>query len=314
MEIILFLIGGSIFLWLSAEGLVHHATKAALKFKVSKTAIGLTVVAAGTSLPELFTNVVARIHDSPGAITLGSVLGSNCANIAFVLGVCALIHPIEIAKYLKQRHLPILFFSSLLFGAFLLESTLGRIDGIALIAIGLICLFLQLTKDKKATLVQIKKEEPIHLDKKHPLVHIGLMTLSLGGLLLGAYLFVEGAVKLAIYSGLSTRLISLTVIAVGTSLPEWASAIVATVRKHYEMAISLVIGSNIFNLFMITGVGAAIRPFSVNRSFLYIDWPVMLLLTGLMWLFAIRKNYGWRAGASFVVVYIAYIVGIFFLE
>ncbi|NGX31262.1 MAG: Inner membrane protein YrbG [Chlamydiae bacterium] len=286
-------------LWVGSEVLVHYAQLLSDHFKISHSVIGLSFIALGTSMPELFTNVIARMRDASGAITLGSVLGSNTANIAFVLATATLIQPFSVPKYLKKFHLPLVLIITLLFGLTLLQTQMSRIDGVCLLAVGILALIYLLKK------TPARKEEALRRSKVW--LDILIICVSMAMILYGAHLFLDGALKIATFFNIPDRIISLTMIAIGTSLPEWATAIISSIRKKYTLALALVLGSNIMNLFIITGISALIRPFPIDKSFLMIDFPVMAGFTFLLYLFSKKAQFTRPVGAIFFALYIAYL-------
>jgi cation:H+ antiporter len=293
-------------LWVGSELMVRSIHIISQHYKISHSVLGLTIVAAGTSIPELFTNIVARVQNASDAVVFGSILGSNSANIALVLATAALIKPFKFAQYIKQSHLPIVCITTLLFALLFTQHMANRIDGAVLCLIGVIAFWALLKKSPPAAHPEIRH-------KKVKVFFSFLITLiSLVLVLYGAHVFLDGALRIAEHFKVSARVISLTLIAVGTSLPEWATAIVSSLRRKYDLAISLVLGSNLFNLFIITGVSALVRPFLIEKIFLYFDFSVMVFLTLLLWLFSRAKVMYRSFGLAFFLLYVGYIFCLFY--
>lgn len=301
--------GGLALLPLGAEGFVRGGAGLALRLGLTPLAVGLTVVAFGTSSPELFLNVQAAAAGNSG-IALGNVVGSNIANIALVLGVAALVRPMHARSELIKREMPLMIGVTLVLCAMLLDGTLSRPEGAMLVtgsvAYGALTYFIA----KRGESEQIDAEfdealtEPSHAAWRD----VALLAGGLIALPTGTYLLLNGAVTIANSFGVSQVVIGLTVVAIGTSLPELATSVVASHRREADIALGNVVGSNIFNILAILGVTALIRPFTVE-GLRTLDVGVMIgvavLLWQLLWRGAILDR---RKGLTLVAGYAVYVV------
>ena len=252
---VLALVGGLALLMAAANALVHGAAALALRLGLTPLVVGLTVVAFGTSAPELVVSVQAALAGA-GGIAVGNVVGSNIANVALILAVAVLVRTIAVDPGLLRRDLPALVAATALATAFLLDGRVGRVEGGVLLA-GLVAyLVWSVRASRRPAAVELPVEEPTGPAWRDAL----WVAAGLAGLVVGADLFVGGAVSIAEAAGVSNAVIGLTVVAVGTSLPELATSIVASVRGEGEIAAGNVVGSNLFNLLGILGVGALVRP------------------------------------------------------
>jgi len=314
IEYILFVIGIALLIK-SADYLVEGSSTLAKKLGVSSIVIGLTIVAFGTSLPELIVNVLASLKGS-GDIAFGNIIGSSMANTLLILGVVALITSLKIKKGTTWKEIPFSFLAVLVLLVFSMASLLNksgsdflsRTDGIILMLFFSIFLYyvFELTKkDMKAK----KSSNEIEI-KKHSNFVISLMIFGgVVGLFLGGKWTVEGAVIIARTFGLSEFLISSTIIAVGTSLPELITSVVAVLKKNVDLGVGNIIGSNIFNIFWVLGLTAVISPLRFSE-FIRIDLIILLFATFLLFLFMfIGKKHTlekWQ-GVTFLLTYISYI-------
>lgn len=259
---VLFLIIGFALLVKGADWLVDGASALAKRFGISDLAIGLTIVAFGTSAPELVVNIVASAQGASD-IAIGNVLGSNIANILLILGISAMIAPVVVQRSTVRKEIPFSLLAAVLLfvmandmlvdGA--VQSELSRSDGIALL--GFFVIFLAYTAGLK-----LESSKGLSDGKKRfpAPIAFGLVLLGFIALMAGGKLTVDAAVTIARSLGLSEALIGLTVVAVGTSLPELATSAVAAFKKKADIAVGNIVGSNIFNIFLILGVSATIRP------------------------------------------------------
>ncbi len=279
MAAALLLIAGLAGVIVGAVWLVDGACAIARRLRVSELAIGLTVVAFGTSLPELTVNVFAAFENQP-ALAIGNITGSNIANILLILGISALINPLQVERGTVWKEIPLCFLASLVLAAFCMDSfldgvkisVLSRSEGISLL--GFFVIFLYYT-------VGISHELPGLSEHSHgmsisPVKTILMIAAGLALLIAGGKAVVEGAVRLATAAGLSEAFIAATVVAVGTSLPELATSVVAAWKKKADIAVGNVVGSNIFNVFFILGISSIIRPLAVSAEL------VVSLLTGIV--------------------------------
>jgi len=302
---------GFVFVIKGADLFVSGASSLARRLHVSDLAIGLTVVAFGTSLPELAVNVTASIRGDTG-ITIGNILGSNIANILLILGVAGVIFPLAVTKGTIWKEIPLSLLAALLGGILANDlaidgagpSCLTRIDGLVLLCF--FAIFLYYTAG-------IARAEGIpaapHQDVQAAWKTAVLMVAGFSGLLLGSTWVVDGAVKLATSLGVRQTVIGLTIVAVGTSLPELATSAAAAYRKNPEIAIGNVVGSNIFNIFFILGVSSLIRPIPFEPR-ANVDIGAAIIASGLLFacMFTSKRHIlDRREAALFLVLYTIYI-------
>lgn len=262
MPAILSLLVGLASLVAGAELLVRGSASLALRLGIQPLVIGLTIVALGTSSPELLVSVKAALQNSPG-LALGNVIGSNICNIALILGIAAMIRPIEVHRQLLGLDIPVMIISSLVLCVFLIDGQLVRWEGAILFAalVAYIGYSIFKARQMKEGLSESDVEdEAIPTVKRSKLFLLGLITAGLMMLVFGANQFVDGAITLAEKLGVSKAVIGLTIVAVGTSLPELATSVVASFKKEGDISAGNVIGSNIFNVLCILGITALIHP------------------------------------------------------
>ena len=309
-------------LLLAANYLVDSSVAIAQRAKISNFIIGLTIVGIGTSAPELFVSVSSALNKVPnnGDIAMGNVLGSNIANIFLILGVTATILPFSIERLQRVRDIPFLIVMSLLVMAIAndsivpgLNSTLNQLDGIILLIVFIGYMgwvVIQKGKDPKKALVEADEEAKSSLTGKSPWLLWPIALASLALLIFGGDLFLDSARNLAVAWGLSDAVIAITIVAVGTSLPELVTAVIAASKKNPQLALGNVIGSNLFNLMFILGVASTVRPLSF-QSINVVDYLVMLVAALMLYLviYTFKKNKFDRIeGIIFLAIYIAYIV------
>lgn len=304
---IVFLVLGLGLLIKGADWLVEGASTIAKKKQISDLAIGLTIVAFGTSAPELVVNVVASVQDHQD-IVFGNIIGSNNFNLFFILGIAGLITPLVVQSSTAIKEIPISFIAAILL--FLLANTfltgtavLSRLDGFILLiffAGFLYYVYKQLKREPEKNEIQELKLSNSKI--------WGLIIIGLAGLVIGGRLVVSSAVDMATAMGVSEKLIGLTIIAAGTSLPELATTVVAALKKNSDIAVGNIIGSNIFNIFFILGVSAVVRPIPFDEIF---NTDLYLLFAGTAFLFLAMYTSGkmkldrWEA-AVLLTVFIAY--------
>lgn len=308
---ILVLLVGFVVLILGATKLVDAASSLAAKMGVPSIVIGLTIVAFGTSAPELVVNVFAAAEGS-SEMVLGNVLGSNIFNILAVLGICSLIYPLTVNNTTTLLEVPLSLLAGLcvlVMGAdiFLDEGVfniISRSDAIILL------LFFSIFLVYNMVLAQKSSEQEVMVTKYYSNSKAVLfIVLGLVGLVVGGQLIVTSAVELAQVFGLSERVIGLTVVSIGTSLPELATSLVAVRKKNLDIAIGNVVGSNIFNIFLILGVSATVLPVHLNENS-FVDIFVNILAGLLLFLFVIIGKKGQLSqwgGIVFVGMYIGYL-------
>ena len=314
MDMITFtaMIAGFVLLIKGADFLVEGASSVARRFHVSDLVIGLTVVAFGTSTPELFVNIFASMQGSTG-IAIGNVVGSNIANILLILGVSAIIYPLSVTRGTVWKEIPFSLLTALVLGIVANDrmidhasaSAITRIDGLMLL-----CFFGIFMYYSASIAKETDDEASRALTEKMGIVKSGLMIAAgLAGLMLGGKWIVDGAVTLASAFGMSQSLIGLTIVAVGTSLPEFATSAVAAYKKNTDIAVGNVVGSNIFNIFFVLGMSSVIRPLPFQAS-LNRDVGMTVFSSMLLFLFMFtgkKRSLDRWEGALFLVFYGAYI-------
>jgi cation:H+ antiporter len=302
---------GTVLLYYGAEWLIRGAAGLARAFGISPLVVGLTVVSYGTSAPELIVSVLATA-EGKGAIAIGNVTGSNIANIGLILGATALIAPPRVAGSLIRREVPVMLIATVAFLLVLANGLIGRIEGFCLLAGALLFTY--------ATLRWSKRSQPEHHDRElakdvpdtRGKLMLGLLALlGLGTLVGGGKLFVSGAVGIALLIGMSEHVVGLTVVAIGTSLPELAASLVAALRGHSEIAVGNVVGSNIFNLLLILGTASLVRPIAFPLSAMSLDASVLVAMT-LLCTLAMRRGrqIGRWEGALFLSGYVAFLIAV----
>lgn len=302
---------GALLMFVGGEWLIRGASGIALRLGLSKLLIGLTVVGFGTSMPELIVSLRAALAGQPD-IAVGNVVGSNIANIFLILGLSALIYPLKCAPQAVYRDGSIMLAASLLLCGLALYGIIGRLTGILMI-IGLLTFIIFTCFAERRHASHPSTEMHVHqADAASPtaswVASIGLTLIGLLLLKTGSELFVDGAITLAQSIGISEAVIGLTIVAVGTSLPELATSVIAALRGQADVAVGNVIGSNIFNIMGILGVTAAIQPIAVSAQMAGYDIWVMLGAAVILLPLLVT---GWRLsrieGSVFLAAYAAYI-------
>lgn len=275
IEIVLYLAGGIVLLFLGAEGLIRGSSNLAIKIGITPLVVGLTVVAFGTSTPELVVCLKAALMGN-SSISLGNVVGSNIANIALILGSAALVRPLDVHAIVIRREILIMIGFSGLLILFLLDGELGVIDGIifVLLLIFYTVINIIMARKEKNPEVDVVFDNKLRSKLGIPIVLI-LMIGGLGLLVIGADYFLQSAVAIAKLFNVSDAIIGLTIVSIGTSLPELITSIVASCKRESDIIIGNIIGSNIFNILLILGITAIIIPIS-SSGITYIDLGVML--------------------------------------
>lgn len=281
-----YLLLGLVLLYYGAEGLVRGSSSLALRLGLSPLLVGLTVVAFGTSAPELVVSLKAASMGQ-GDISVGNVVGSNICNIGLILGLSALIVPIRVASQIVRVDTPIMIAATLLSLWFLHDGELSRAEGIILFALllGYLVFSIVLAKKKSSDVLAGEFSEEVKVTKGGVILDVVFVAGGLVLLVLGARMLVSAAVDIARAAGLSEAVIGLTIVAVGTSLPELATSLVAAVKKEADIAVGNVVGSNIFNILGILGVSATIIPLS-SSGITSIDLGMMMLFALVLWGFA----------------------------
>lgn len=307
---VLFIASGIVLLYFGGEALVKNAVVLARSWGISTMVVGLTVVAFGTSSPELAASLAAALSGSP-SIAIGNVVGSNILNILFILGLTALIVPIRAQAQFIKREVPIMIGAALLLFAFLyFDQQITRWEGLfSVVLLGLYIWFLyRSSAGESADVLEEFNQEYGQPAKTGWQTYAGLV-LGLVLLGVGARLLTIGAVELARAFGAPELIIGLTIVALGTSLPEVAASITAALRREPDIALGNIVGSNIFNILGILGITALVQPVGLPWENIQRDIWVMLLASVLLWPFlATGSRLGRREGGVFLGLYVAYMV------
>ncbi|MBN2280995.1 MAG: calcium/sodium antiporter [Candidatus Marinimicrobia bacterium] len=306
---ILYLIAGLFCLYYGAEYLVRGSSAIAYTFGMKKIVVGLTVVAMGTSMPEFVVSLNSAITGAD-SVSIGNIVGSNLANILLVLGLTGLINPVSAQKSTLFIDIPFLIFITLLFIFFCFDGMLTAGDSIILLIIFIGYMVYQIINRKDKT---IPEPDSDNIEKGHFLKN-GLFSIGgIVGLILGGNLTVKGAVDLAHILGVSDLIIGLTVVAVGTSLPELFTSVIAALRHEHEISLGNVIGSNLFNIAFVLGLVPLISPIEISQELIRFDNWFMLGITILMAVFVFHKRQLTRwQGAVLVLLYGLYVMNLIF--
>ena len=300
------MLGGLVLLATGAEGLVRGSTALALRFGVTPLVVGLTVVSFGTGSPELFVSIQAALKGESG-LALGNVVGSNISNIAFLLGLSYLARPMTVRSELIKREVPLMIAITLLLCLLLLDGMLSRLEGLLLVAgsIGYTTYaYIAARRDRSAVIAE-QFEEALVESRRAAWLDVLFVVIGFVLLLGGANVLLIGAMNIAEQFGVSQVVIGLTIVAIGTSLPELAASVVASTRREPDVAFGNAIGSNILNILLILGVAAVIRPIETQGLRIF-DIGVLVasavILLPLMWRGWVLNR--WEGGflvASYVV-------------
>ncbi|MGH9804138.1 MAG: calcium/sodium antiporter [Candidatus Acidiferrales bacterium] len=307
---------GLVGLYFGAEWLVRGAARLAAALRVRPLFIGLTVVAFGTSAPEFVVTVVAAVQGN-SAVALGNVLGSNIANVGLILGVTALIAPVKVSLQVVNRELPVMVAATLVFYALAWRLEIGRVTG-AFFALSLIAftwLALRWAQRESAAVA----DEFRAYEQKEGLLRgfkvardVALIVVGLAALVSGGHALVVGAVDLARRASISDAVIAVSLVAVGTSLPELACSIVAALRKEADIVVGNLVGSNLFNILGALGLAAAVRPLAVEAALLRFDFIAMLIFSVAMAVVLRSGNVVSRVeGGALVLGYVGFVAALF---
>ena len=308
MIITLYIVGGLVLLYFGADWLVQGAVTLALHLGLSPLIVGLTVVALGTSIPETLVSVQAAIGHQ-GGIALGNVIGSNILNIALVLGLSALLHPLKVDSHLVKADVPLLVGATFMLVVLLEDMHISRMEGAFL----LLCIMGYVV----GNIMTVKRTSPaedviegmeVPKDTSKTLKKdIGFLCIGLVSLAFGANFLVSGAVDLARLWGLSEALIGLTIVSIGTGTPELATALMAAHRKTSDLAIGNAVGSNLFNIMFVLGIAGLIVPMDavgIRSSDLYVMLGVTILLLPTVWTGYVLDR---KEGFVFLAIYVGYL-------
>jgi len=316
---ILYIIFGLILLVWSADRFVDGAAAAAKKLGMPPLLIGMVIVGFGTSAPEMLVSATSALGGNAG-IALGNAYGSNIANIALILGVTALISPIIIGKGIIRKELPILTLVTLISIALLWDGDVTRIDAIILIAVFTAFMIYAIGSSIRSSKASSSKGDSLQTAGASELDTIPDMSvgkacfwliLGLALLIVSSQMLVTGAVDVAKHYGVSDIIIGLTIVALGTSLPELASSVSAARKGQNDIALGNVLGSNIFNTLAVVGIAGCISPLEIDDSLIFRDIPIMLALTLLLFFFAWSRKgktagISRLSGAALIAVYLSY--------
>lgn len=304
---LLYIILGLIILVLGGNWLLKAAVALSLRLQIPKIVIGMTVVSFATSAPELIVSIKAALDGFP-ELSLGNVIGSNIANLGLVLGITLLLGSIQVTKSFYKTDWPVMFLASLIFFAFLyIDGQLVFWEGLVMFSLLLLFLWYLLRFQEHAVIDELPEDDlPLPLHKT-------LMFTVLGGLGLwgGSELLISGAVGLATFFGVSERVIGITIVSVGTSVPELAASVIAVIKKEKAISLGNLLGSNIFNIFAVLGITAMITPVQVmDKALLESDiyWMLGFAFLVLPLVFVPSKmKLGWRDGLILLAAYVAFI-------
>jgi cation:H+ antiporter len=284
-EILLF-IGGVGVLYFGAEWLVRGSARLASSMGVKPIVLGLTVVSMGTSAPELVISVVASWSGNPD-LAIGNVMGSNLANVGLVLGISAITRPLVVSGRVVTREVPVMLIITAALLPIIWNLHIGRLEGLALIAMVIAYLaFILWTAKEEGTVVLGEYEEfareAVGLAAWTSARDIGLIAMGVAGLVLGAFAIRESAIAIAESMGISELVIGLTLVSIGTSLPELATCVVAAWRREADIAVGNVLGSNVFNLTAVLGITSTITPMDISPAVLQLDFPAVMIISVLL--------------------------------
>lgn len=317
------LILGLVMIVKSADILIDSSSKIAKRYGVSSFVIGITVVAFGTSAPELAVGIVSGITHT-NQLTLGNVVGSSLANTAMIVGVSAIVMPLRVRDSVVRREIPMLIGIQIILAIMLFTNgALSRINGVILM-IGFVIFMLYIIKDSKGSIkIEIDAEGDIDTDadgnqlskeivdarSKDNMIKLWCFSiLSLASLFIGGRLTVGSSTKIALSLGLSETMIGLTVVAIATTMPELITSIIAAVKKEPDIVLGNCIGSNIFNILLVLGLSSVISPIPTDTG-LWLDVTIMLILTIFVFIISwVRKTIKRRTGIFLLLVYVSYLV------
>jgi cation:H+ antiporter len=308
------LIIGFVLLIKGADYFVEGSSKIAAALKISPLLIGLTIVAMGTSAPEATVSIVAALDGSAG-VAVGNVVGSNIFNITFVVGLAAVIFPLTVGSETIRKEIPFTLLASVALLILISDISLQQMDGnyltrsdgfilLLFFAIFLYYIFEVARKDRKDTQYTENTTNEKPKWGKNTLLTVG----GLAAIIFGGELVVNNATEIAISFGMSETLVGLTIVAIGTSLPELITSVTAAIKKENEIALGNIIGSNIFNIFFVLGLASSISPFAIEGT-IVIDILLLIVITLVLLVFS-RTNYkvGKMEGGLLAVIYIVYMV------
>ena len=301
---------GFVLLMKSADLLVENAAELALRLGISTFFVGVVIIGFGTSAPEMFVSAMAALENK-GNLAVGNALGSNITNIGLVLGSAALINSISISRESALADIPVLILTGLLGAYFIIDGNLSNLDGwVLLVVLGA---YLYWSANNGTSIPDLAELESRHHSDATMSKLITMTVVSIAILLIASRALVFGAVSVAEFFGVSDLIIGLTIVAIGTSLPELAAAIAAARKNVHDMIFGNIIGSNVFNILAVLGITGTIQATVIETDVIWRDFPVMLGLTGLMLVFALtRKKFSRIEGAALLLIYLAYLLYLVF--
>lgn len=307
---ILLLLLGLILLLVSGKYLVESSVIIATRFKIPRGIIGLTIVAFGTSAPELLVSIQAAVQGHPD-MAIGNVIGSNISNILLVLALTTIIFPLAVKRSSIVRDWPVMMGISLLLFLFLLDLRLSRLEGVLLVLllIGYILFSVKLARDP----LNADADDGSVLKKTSWLVAVLIFLVSCAGLAYGADLLVDNASLLAKHLGISERVISITMVALGTSLPELATSLIAAFKKQTEISIGNILGSNIMNIISVLGITSLIQPIKTVPEVIKVDMPWMIGTALILFLFMLPIKKGRISRLEGSIMFLGYASYIYFI-
>ncbi|MBU0621693.1 MAG: calcium/sodium antiporter [Gammaproteobacteria bacterium] len=300
------LVGLALLVW-SADRFVDGAAAVARHFGMSPLLIGMVIVGFGTSAPEMTVSVLAAAQGNPG-IALGNAYGSNIANIALILGLTALVSPIVVHSRVLERELPLLMAATVLAAWQVWDGEISRIDAAVLLLVFAAVMGWSIWQGMRGTGDALEQEFEQALSVQAMPLRVALFWLGAGLVMLiaSSQILVWGAVEIARAFGISDLVIGLTIVAVGTSLPELASSIIASRKGEHDIALGNVLGSNLFNTLAVVGLAGVITPFSAGPEVFSRDMMVVAALTISLWIFSRKFRIGRIAGGMLLLSYVAY--------
>ncbi|PLY00628.1 MAG: cation transporter [Desulfuromonas sp.] len=310
LDLLLF-VAGLLLLYYGAEYLVSGSSRLALSFGIRPLIIGMTVVAFATSMPEMMVSLLAAFRGSAD-IAAGNIVGSNIANIGLILGVAALLTPIAVARRTLRREFPFMLGASVLLTLLALDLQLGFLDGLLLFVLLLVFLGYCAVTARSLDADSVIDAAQIDYERKHRVRDSFFIVVGIIGLGVGAELMVNSAVSLARTFGLSELVIGISIVALGTSLPELAASIMSAWKGEMDISIGNVIGSNIFNIFFVLGICPMIKPLTIEPSLIHVQLPIMLVFSfGLVFLVYRNKGLGRPQGLLLLGGYLLFIISLF---
>lgn len=306
---LLYFLAGFILLYYGAEFLVRGSSSVAVSFGVKKIVVGLTIVALGTSMPEFVVSLFAAMERVDG-ISVGNIVGSNLANILLVLGLASVIRPIDVKRRVFILELPVLLLITSMFVLFCLDGELKGFEG-AIMFVTFVAYMTFIIANRKVR--ENADIELVPMEKGNLAKNIFLTALGLVGLVVGGQLTIRGAIGLARAFGISEVIIGLTVVAIGTSLPELFTSIVAVIKKEDEISIGNIIGSNLFNTAFVLGIVPMIHSLNIDHSVIRFENPLMLVVTVLFAVFLfIGRGLSRLEGIMLLLIYTFFITNLIF--